>query len=62
MLIQFTKPQNLNGGKLIQELTEAGIEINTDTSPMIDGNGDFWLDIDESKTEATAVIVAAHQG
>jgi hypothetical protein len=62
MLIQFTLPQNLNGGKLITELATAGITVNQDTSPMIDGAGNFWLDIDPTKESAAKPIVAAHSG
>lgn len=62
MLIQFNLPQNLNGGKLIAELATAGIIVNVDTSPMIDGAGNFWLDIDSAKEAAAKPIVAAHSG
>ena len=62
MLIQFDLPQNLNGGKLITELATAGITVNQDTSPMIDGAGNFWLDIDPTKEAATKVIVHDHKG
>jgi hypothetical protein len=59
-MIQFTKPTNLNGTELLAELNAAGVSI-TDF-PLIDGNGDFWLDITEAdKVKATA-IVAAHNG
>lgn len=62
MLIQFDLPQNLNGGKLITELETAGITVNTDTSPAIDGAGNFWLDIDASKEAEAKVVVDAHKG
>jgi len=62
MLIQFNLPQNLNGGKLIAELTTAGITVNQDTSPMIDGAGNFWLDIDPAKEAEAKVVVDAHNG
>jgi hypothetical protein len=62
MLIQFNLPQNLNGGKLIAELATAGITVNQDTSPMIDGAGNFWLDIDPTKEAATKAIVDVHNG
>ena len=62
MLIQFDLPQNLNGGKLIAELATAGITVNQDTSPMIDGAGNFWLDIDLTKETEAKAIVDAHKG
>ena len=59
-MIQFTKPENLNGAELLAELNAAGVSITE--LPMIDGNSDFWLDIAEAdKTKATSVV-AAHNG
>ena len=61
-MITFTRPTNLNGKELIAELTAAGIDINTETSPYDDGQGNLLLDIapaDEAKAQA---IVAAHNG
>jgi hypothetical protein len=59
-MMQFTKPANLNGTELLAELNAGGVAITQ--SPMIDGAGDFWLDIAEAdKTKATP-IVAAHNG
>ena len=61
-MIQFDKPINLNGSELLAELSAAGIKVNEDNSPFIDGNGDFWLDLsDKDKTKA-ASIVTAHNG
>lgn len=59
-MIQFTKPQNLNGAQLITELNAAGILVNQE--PLIDGNGDFWLDIDASDKSKAESIVATHNG
>ena len=62
-MIKFNKPQNLNGAELLDELAAVGIVLDKDLqSPLIDGNGDFWLDVaakDKSKAEA---VVAAHNG
>jgi hypothetical protein len=59
-MIQFTKPANLNGTELLEELKLAAVAITQ--SPMVDGNGDFWLDIASAdKTKANS-IVAAHNG
>jgi len=59
-MIQFTKPQNLNGAELLAELNAAGLLITN--SPMIDGAGDFWLDIAEGDKAKATPIVAAHNG
>ena len=59
-MIKFDKPAELNGLQLIDELKAANIKIND--YPLIDENGEFWLDItkkDEAKTEE---IVNAHVG
>ena len=59
-MIQFTKPENLNGTELLAELNAAGVPITK--PPMIDGDGNFWLDIaKKDETKATS-IVAAHDG
>jgi hypothetical protein len=59
-MIQFTKPTNLNGAELLAELNLAGIAIIE--APVIDGNGDFWLDIPKAEEAKAAPIVAAHNG
>ena len=59
-MIQFTKPENLNGAELLAELNAAGVAITQ--SPMIDGAGDFWLDIAEADKAKAMPIVAAHNG
>jgi len=61
-MIKFNKPTNLNGAELIAELKLAGIIVNVKTSPSIDGNGDFWLDIDKKDEAKAKPIVAAHNG
>ena len=61
-MIQFTKPTNLNGAELIAELASVGVIVNVKTSPLIDGTGDFWLDIAEADKAKATPIVAAHNG
>ena len=59
-MIKFNKPKNLNGAELLQQLNNNGVEITQ--PPLIDGNGDFWLDIavkDETKAQT---VVEAHNG
>ena len=59
-MIQFTKPQNLNGTELMAELSSAGVSILN--SPIIDGECNFWLDIAENDKAKAIPIVAAHNG
>ena len=59
-MIQFNKPENLNGAELLSELKSAGVTINED--PTIDGNGDFWLQIAESDKTMATTVVSAHNG
>ncbi len=56
----FNTPINLNGAELLTELNAAGVKITE--KPLIDGNGNLWLDIaDKDKVKAKA-IVDAHNG
>ena len=59
-MMQFTKPENLNGTELLTELNAGGVMITE--KPMIDGAGDFWLDIAETDKAKAMPIVAAHNG
>jgi hypothetical protein len=59
-MIQFTKPENLNGAELLTELNAGGVTITS--RPMIDGAGNFWLDIAEADKAKATTIVAAHNG
>ena len=62
-MISFTKPQNLNGSELRQELLEAGVAITqASTSVALEADGLLYLDILEKDKEAAAVVVAAHNG
>lgn len=59
-MIQFAKPQNLNGSQLVDELKTAGIEIVD--FPVLDSDDNMFLNID-SKHEAKALkIVEKHNG
>lgn len=66
MEISFDKPENLDGGILIQELENAGVKIPIENNepkwPRVDGNGRLWLDIDPDKEELAKSVVAAHNG
>lgn len=59
-MIKFTKPTNLNGGELLKELNAGGVIITE--PPLIDGAGDFWLEIAEADKAKATPIVAAHNG
>jgi hypothetical protein len=59
-MIQFTKPVNLNGAELIQELIDNGIEVIG--KPFLDGNDILWLDIAEKDETKAKTVVDAHDG
>lgn len=59
-MIQFTKPTNLNGTELLTELNNANVVVTN--LPLIDDNGNFWLDIAESDITIATSIVASHNG
>jgi hypothetical protein len=59
-MIKFDKPENLNGLELINELNADGVFI--EKPPFIDGNGDFWLDINPADEVKATPVVAAHNG
>ncbi len=61
-MVQFTTPTNLNGAELVAELAAVGVVVNTETSPLIDGESNFWLDIQEADKAKATPIVAAHNG
>lgn len=59
-MIQFDKPKNLNGFELVAELEAKGIKV---IEPLvIDGNGDFWIDINSKDQVKAKAVVAAHNG
>jgi hypothetical protein len=59
-MIKFDKPENLNGTELISELNAGKVKITE--PPLIDGNGNLWLDIDAKDEAKAKPIVAAHNG
>ena len=62
-MIQFTKPTNLNGTELRQELNAAGVSISDDfNSVSVNGVGELLLDIKEVDKAKASAIVAAHNG
>lgn len=62
-MIEFPKPENLNGSELLDELLAVGIVLDKFKQvPFIDGEGKFWLDVEEEDKEKVAEIVASHNG
>jgi hypothetical protein len=59
-MIKFNKPTNLNGAELLAELKAGGVVVTG--LPLIDENGEFWLDIKTTDTSKATPIVAAHNG
>ena len=59
-MIKFDKPQKLNGSELLDELNAGNVAIST--PPLLDGNGDLWLDIAEKDKSKADAIVGLHQG
>ena len=61
-MIQFTKPENLNGTELRNELNSAGVKIDNE-SQSVQVEGDILtLDINSADEAKAAAIVAAHNG
>jgi len=59
-MINFDKPLNFDGVQLCEELEAEGVSINKNTSPLIDGNGHFWLDIDPADTQKAQDVLNKH--
>ena len=59
-MIKITKPENLNGAELVTQLEAANITVTG--FPLIDGNGEFWLDIDEADAAKAEAIAKKHNG
>jgi len=58
----FTKPTNLNGAELRQELNAAGVNITNDrTAVVLDGDV-LSLDIAAKDKAKAQAVVAAHNG
>jgi hypothetical protein len=62
-MIQFTKPTNLNGTELRDELRLAGVDISDSPHAVaVDGNDKLLLDILEKDKSKATEVVAAHNG
>jgi hypothetical protein len=62
-MIKFTKPENLNGYELRDELRNIGVEISDNLSSIIvEADGLLYLDIKPEDESKAALVVAAHNG
>lgn len=59
-MIKITRPENLNGAELVNELAAAKIVVTG--FPMIDGNNDLWIDINEADAIKAEAIAKKHNG
>ena len=59
-MIKVTRPANLNGSELIDELAAKGVKVSG--IPMLDGNGDFFLDIAAKDLDLAEEVLANHNG
>ena len=59
-MIKITRPANLNGGELLEELSAAGIPV--EGIPMLDGENELWIDIKESDAAKADEIAKKHNG
>ena len=62
-MIQFNKPENLNGLELLDELAAVGIVLDKmEQAPVVESDGSMWLDINPTDESTAAAVVAAHNG
>ena len=61
-MIKFTKPENLNGSELRNELRTAGISISDDPFSVQLSENDLFLEIDETDETKALKVVAVHNG
>lgn len=66
MKISFTKPINLNGATLIDELVAAGVSVAEENGKPkwveLDADGVLWIDIDQKDKAKAETVLAAHHG
>lgn len=59
-MIEFTKPESLNGAQIVRELAEEGIIVTG--KAYLDDNLILWLDLPEKDKAKATEIVNAHIG
>ena len=66
MKISFTKPANLNGATLVDELISAGVSVAEENGKPkwveLDGDGILWIDMAEKDKAKAEAVVATHSG
>jgi len=58
----FTKPTNLNGSELRDQLNAAGVKISNSYNAVLTNENDLILDIADKDKEKAEVVVANHIG
>ena len=53
-------PENFEGVQFCAELEAAGVKINRNTSPLIDAERLFWLDIAAKDQDKAQAVLDAH--
>ena len=62
-MISFTKPKNLNGSELRQELLEAGVSISQNSKSIcVEADACLYLDIMQQDEAKAAAVISAHNG
>ncbi len=59
-MIKVTRPTNLNGTELLAELNAKGVLITE--PPLLDGNGELFLDIAQKDLAKAEEVLAKHNG
>lgn len=59
-MIKITRPTNLNGTELLEELAAAKISVSG--VPIMDGNGELWIDIAETDATKAEAVALKHNG
>jgi hypothetical protein len=60
-MIKFNLPKDLNAEQLVNEIASKGIAIDESVLPLVDGNQDFWLPVNEIDRTAVAKVIADHK-
>jgi len=61
-MITFTKPAQLNGYQLIDELEAVGVKIKSGTRIIINAQGELLIDIADKDKLKAETIIANHVG
>jgi len=66
MKIAFTKPTNLNGATLVDELIAAGVSIEKENGKPkwveLDADNVLWIDLASKDKSKAETVIAAHNG